>query len=72
MVIGHWEKNLQWKYCGHLGLESWECLRVNVFQSPCGQLTGAEFACELLSQLTSLGKLLPETLAQVVVNVIAP
>lgn len=39
---------------------------------PCGQLTGAEFAGEPLCQLASLGKLLPEALPQVVVNVIAP
>lgn len=39
---------------------------------PCGQLTGAEFAGKPLCQLASLGKLLPEALPQVVVNVIAP
>ena len=38
----------------------------------CGQLTGAEFTGESLCQLASLGKLLTEALAQVVVNVIAP
>lgn len=37
-----------------------------------GQLTGAEFAGESLRQLTALGKLFPEALAQVVINVIAP
>lgn len=37
----------------------------------CDQLTSAELAGEPLSQLTSLGELLPETLPQVVVNVIA-
>lgn len=39
---------------------------------PCGQLTGAEFAGKPLCQLASLGKLFPEALPQVVVNVIAP
>ena len=52
------------------GAGLWEGLRVS--KSPCGQLTGAEFAGEPLCQLASLSELLPEALPQVVVNVIAP